>query len=43
VNKIKLLCVLASAAGLKEVQSEYPDLEVRVAWRWFKLEFTYNP
>lgn len=29
VNKIKLLCVLASQTGLDRVRSEYPDLEVR--------------
>ena len=29
VNKIKLLCVLASQTGLNRVRSEYPDLEVR--------------
>jgi hypothetical protein len=31
VNKIKLLCVLASEQGLQHVQAEHPDLEVRVA------------
>ncbi|TEB35583.1 armadillo/beta-catenin/plakoglobin [Coprinellus micaceus] len=31
VNKIKLLCVLASEEGLKHVQAEYPDLELWVA------------
>ena len=29
VNKIKLLCVLASQTGLDRVRSEYPELEVR--------------
>ncbi|KAF5321975.1 hypothetical protein D9619_000752 [Psilocybe cf. subviscida] len=31
VKNIKLLCVLGSAAGLKHVQAEYPDLEIWVA------------
>ena len=31
VSKIKLLCVLASQQGLKHVQAEHPDLEVRLA------------
>lgn len=30
VNKIKLLCVLASEEGLKHVQAEFPGLEVRI-------------
>ena len=28
VKNVKLLCILASDAGLKHVQAEYPDLEV---------------
>ncbi|EJF62841.1 armadillo/beta-catenin/plakoglobin [Dichomitus squalens] len=31
VNKIKLLCVLASQAGLKRVQAEYPEVEIWAA------------
>ncbi|KAJ2914295.1 hypothetical protein MD484_g6159, partial [Candolleomyces efflorescens] len=31
VEKIKLLCVLASEEGLKRVQSEFPELELWVA------------
>ncbi|KAF8192591.1 armadillo/beta-catenin/plakoglobin [Pholiota molesta] len=31
VKNIKLLCILASKAGLAHVQSEYPDLEIWVA------------
>ncbi|EPT02787.1 hypothetical protein FOMPIDRAFT_1029101 [Fomitopsis schrenkii] len=31
VNKIKLLCVLASQTGLDRVRSEYPDLEIWVS------------
>jgi len=31
INKVKLLCVLASKPGLQHVQSEYPDLEIWVA------------
>lgn len=31
VKDIKLLCILASQDGLKQVQAEYPDLEIWVA------------
>jgi uracil phosphoribosyltransferase len=31
VKNVKLLCILASDAGLKHVQAEYPDLEIWVA------------
>ncbi|KII95330.1 hypothetical protein PLICRDRAFT_96504 [Plicaturopsis crispa FD-325 SS-3] len=31
VSQIKLLCVLGSEAGLKQVQKEYPELEIWVA------------
>ncbi len=30
VTRIKLLCVLASQDGLKHVQTEFPELEVRI-------------
>ncbi|KAF8211250.1 uracil phosphoribosyltransferase-domain-containing protein [Mycena galopus ATCC 62051] len=31
IDKVKLLCVLASAQGLAHVQAEFPDLEIWVA------------
>ncbi|KDQ29196.1 hypothetical protein PLEOSDRAFT_1089042 [Pleurotus ostreatus PC15] len=31
VNKVKLLCVLASEEGLKQVQTQFPELEIWVA------------
>lgn len=38
VNKVKLLCVLASQDGLSRVQAEYPGVEVNVqVLLWFEL------